>query len=51
MNFFEDPIWELQIPGFITGVSIMLYVYWTHFGGSPEISKVEKREQTPQIQN
>ena len=32
-----------QISGLaILGVSAMLYVYWTHFGGDPENSKVER---------
>ena len=26
----------------ILGVSAMLYVYWTEFGGDPETSKVER---------
>ena len=42
VHFFKNPIWELFIPMVITGVSIILFVYWTDFGVDKEISKVEK---------
>ena len=41
-HFFEKMVWEAFMPGIITGVSTMLYVYWTDFGGDPEISEVER---------